>query len=829
MENENEYELSFTAEEVDERLRKAGEAVLSTEQTITPEQQAQATKNIGAVPVNKTFDVAKTVTTGKNLLNLNAPMPDPDNLYSGGFLRDYRFEDDGTIVQYSSGAITDYIAVIPGKAMALSTNATGTRAAMAARRVMGYDAEKRLIGLLASSQNGITTSVLANAAYVRLQFDRKDVDAEGQVEYADVWNGRTEYEPYTEFVIDGAYTLKKECLPETLGGAVLYTPQSLTPEQKAHARANIGAADAQYIQNPNLYDGSWRVGRYDENTGADVTEGNDYCCSVNPIKLDPSKSYNIQVKDGFNKYRALVVYKYNADGSYIERIYISYTNQCFVGGITGVDYIQVAVERYATDFPNEPLHLMVWETDNPDERYKEWLEYGETSNYYQSKLLLTSEQMPDNVKLLEQTLDNMRADNEYIQNPNLYDGEWELGAYDGSTGKKYDSTHTCRNVNRIYLDATKSYNVQIKKEFNALTMRVFKYDVNGTFLGLVSTSSTVKVIHLTGVASIDFHVVYYATTYPNEPLHVMVWESEDDDQYEEFLEYRESGSYYNNKLLIKESQVKNVFLPLNKALFDDSFNSIAYSSVAGSTGYINTAEHFKWSAKQGFTAIKGDVQPTSDGKLVMCHDDGFTLNSDGQLTTYDAANSTPIHDMTEEQCLALQHRNGNHVCPFETYIRICKQYGKIAYITIRNAYMDVVVPEMFKILDKYSMRKRCIVNSFNVASLQAVRAMDNGITLSNVLNYETVLTKAHIDTATSLGNCQICSFFFTASTVSEDTNGDGVMDGFDLLEQSKEALSYAQEKDIRVYSAIHYEDVDIDKLLQYGIMGAQLAIVPNFD
>lgn len=48
MENENEYELSFTAEEVDERLRKAGEAVLSTEQTLTPEQQAQARANIGA-------------------------------------------------------------------------------------------------------------------------------------------------------------------------------------------------------------------------------------------------------------------------------------------------------------------------------------------------------------------------------------------------------------------------------------------------------------------------------------------------------------------------------------------------------------------------------------------------------------------------------------------------------------------------------------------------------------------------------------------------------------------------------------------------------------
>jgi hypothetical protein len=96
--------------------------------------------------------------------------------------------------------------------------------------------------------------------------------------------------------------------------------------------------------------------------------------------------------------------------------------------------------------------------------------------------------------------------------------------------------------------------------------------------------------------------------------------------------------------------------------------------------------------------------------------------------------------------------------------------------------------------------------------------VDNDITLSNVLDSTVVLSNSHIDTAISLGNCQICSFYFPVS-----------QGGFDKLEEYKDVLAYAQEKDIRVYSAIHYEDVDIDELLQYGIMGAQLAIVPNFD
>lgn len=45
----NEYELSFPAKEIDERLTKAGSAVLYTQQTITEAQKAQARRNISAI------------------------------------------------------------------------------------------------------------------------------------------------------------------------------------------------------------------------------------------------------------------------------------------------------------------------------------------------------------------------------------------------------------------------------------------------------------------------------------------------------------------------------------------------------------------------------------------------------------------------------------------------------------------------------------------------------------------------------------------------------------------------------------------------------------
>lgn len=47
MENEK-YELSFTAEQINVHLGNAANAILHTEQTLSPEQQAQARNNIGA-------------------------------------------------------------------------------------------------------------------------------------------------------------------------------------------------------------------------------------------------------------------------------------------------------------------------------------------------------------------------------------------------------------------------------------------------------------------------------------------------------------------------------------------------------------------------------------------------------------------------------------------------------------------------------------------------------------------------------------------------------------------------------------------------------------
>lgn len=265
-----------------------------------------------------------------------------------------------------------------------------------------------------------------------------------------------------------------------------------------------------------------------------------------------------------------------------------------------------------------------------------------------------------------------------------------------------------------------------------------------------------------------------------------------------------------------------------RARFDSSFNLIAYSTVGEADCKINTAEHYHHCGKMEYTSLKGDIRPTADGGLIMCHDAGFTLNAEGLVTKFDRNNpdNRLIRDMTTAECLALVHEGGNKVVDFETYIRICKRYGKIAFITIRDQYMEDAVPAMFAVLDKYKMRKHCIVNSFTVESLEAVRAVDEDIMLSNVLPGRKLITKEDIDRADRLGNCLICGFMFSFTDYPVDANGDGVIDGFDALELSKEALEYAQQKDIRIYSAINRSFDHIERLMEYGVMGVQMLAQP---
>lgn len=230
-------------------------------------------------------------------------------------------------------------------------------------------------------------------------------------------------------------------------------------------------------------------------------------------------------------------------------------------------------------------------------------------------------------------------------------------------------------------------------------------------------------------------------------------------------------------------------------IFDSKFQNVAYSGSRN--GYpANTLGSYEGYALAGFDGIKGDVRVTGDGHLVMCHDEGFTLDSNGRITTYDPSNQTYIIDMTYAEVMALEYaikpegvENYVHPATLEDLAKVCKKYGKIPYITIRRDNIhNVVAPAVYNLLKKYGLIGNAIINCVDYDPLVSMRELDDDITLSYVMPYDVdpTLTK-YVYAAQSLGNCQ-CAFYIangysmTAEALqTKITARQGLMDLCDTL------------------------------------------------
>ena len=254
-----------------------------------------------------------------------------------------------------------------------------------------------------------------------------------------------------------------------------------------------------------------------------------------------------------------------------------------------------------------------------------------------------------------------------------------------------------------------------------------------------------------------------------------------------------------------------------------AFNYISYSRLLNDAGSVNTAEHYRYCGTLPFTSIKGDVRPTADGGMIMCHDPGFTLDENGRVIKFDRNNCKLILEMTTAECLALEHAatfNDRHckVTDLETYIYICKECGKMPFVTVRNEKIDAVASVVLSTLSKYGLIESSIINSFTVSTLETFRKMCPEIRLSNVLPFRKIMERSDVDTALALGNCLINCFHFTAKSPTE---------GISFMDDSTDAITYAASVGVDVYQAQVSDCIDIQELIRRGFSGAQMFFSPS--
>lgn len=271
-----------------------------------------------------------------------------------------------------------------------------------------------------------------------------------------------------------------------------------------------------------------------------------------------------------------------------------------------------------------------------------------------------------------------------------------------------------------------------------------------------------------------------------------------------------------DKLSEEKDKQNQDFWIRQRRRFSDKPIMVAYSNGAD-LGPINTELAYVNAAIAGFEWLKGDVQPTSDGKLIMCHDDGFTFDANGYITTYNASNSTPIHDLSYDGCMAMEYarvfsidtggvKYRPKVCDLEQFLLVCREFGARPYITIRKNYMDVVVPELLRLLDAYDFTENCIVNSYEIVSVKAVaEASNHRVMISTVTGYPngTALTREKIDNMLAASpNCTVNIYAELGSNT------------IDLFDASKDAMDYAKSLGVVVGTA---QVPDIQVLMKKGV------------
>lgn len=234
---------------------------------------------------------------------------------------------------------------------------------------------------------------------------------------------------------------------------------------------------------------------------------------------------------------------------------------------------------------------------------------------------------------------------------------------------------------------------------------------------------------------------------------------------------------------------------------------------------INTAEHFLLAAHLGFNTIKGDVRITSDDGLVMCHDPGFTMNEEGRIIVYHKGTPTPIIEHTFDYWMSKEYEvfrkslgYYSKVCSFDTFIRICRDVGKVAFITVRADRIPAVIRGVMEVLKKYNMENQCVINSFEEEALREVRKYSDTIPVSLVAGDWTPLETEQVERMSQLGNAIITLYHYPAREVQPEL----------LWEQSKEGLALAKERGIPIHMAQVDGSEDYFSLLHRGVQGFQM-------
>ena len=134
----------------------------------------------------------------------------------------------------------------------------------------------------------------------------------------------------------------------------------------------------------------------------------------------------------------------------------------------------------------------------------------------------------------------------------------------------------------------------------------------------------------------------------------------------------------------------------------------------------NTAEAFEAAGKRSYYGIEADVRRTADGKFVICHDDNLK-----RLAGVDIS----VEEATLEELQRIPLKGGrdkgseSHLADLATYIRICKQYDKAAFLEMKTSFTEEEIERMVALIRDLEYLDRVTFMSISYGNLEKIRAL----------------------------------------------------------------------------------------------------------
>ena len=276
--------------------------------------------------------------------------------------------------------------------------------------------------------------------------------------------------------------------------------------------------------------------------------------------------------------------------------------------------------------------------------------------------------------------------------------EWIVGGVT-SEGVLRDATNRIRVVDYI----TFSEKTTFQSNNPNYVLRWYKYDTNKTFITELGSWTTRAEFE----ASSDY--VY----------RVAIRKIDDSDISTDVVSYFEI--YTGTKETDNKNNIKAFYNDYPALFYPHKFKLEAHRGYSDKYPE-NTLLAFEEAGKRSeYSGIETDVHRTSDGVFILMHDSTIdrTTNGTGKPSAY-------TYEQLQEFYIDggngwdAQYANQFKIPKLTEYLKICNKYGKIPYIQvdqIESSYLG----ELIELLDKEGWKGRCVLTSFTLSDLFAVR------------------------------------------------------------------------------------------------------------